>query len=57
MPESGDLPGMSPGFLLRIATASDNQLSRSRGVEDEEDGSDKVAAAWWSLIPPAAFCG
>lgn len=47
----GDLPGTSPGSLLRVVTTSDNQLRRERGVEDEEDASDKMAAARWSLIP------
>lgn len=40
-----DLPGTSPGSLLRVVTTSDNQLRRERGVEDEEDASDKMAAA------------
>lgn len=41
----GDLPATSPGSFLRVVTTSDSQLSGGRGVEDEEDDSDKVAAA------------
>lgn len=48
---SGDLPETSPESLLCVVATSDNQLSVERQVEDEEDVSDKVAAAPWSLFP------